>query len=241
MPSAFQLGPMYVNGAVLAHIIAGVAALLVLRLWMRKRKEETGHAIDILSNALIGIVVCWKFGWALFKPSLLWEEPSNILLLSGSAREVWLGIAVALLYGIWTVMKRWVSWRVLLDVGTLASLVYISVQSLLSLEYGAETSMPWGISPVYEGLSYHPVHLYRGIATALLLTWLWSRAWQVGQGRLAARGLLYYGMIKLGVSFFDREPTLALYLTFDQLIALLTIVLGYVMGDRSIIKQKTDA
>lgn len=239
MPTAFQLGPLYLNGAVLAHIIAGVAALFMVRLWLRK--QETGHAFDVLSNSLILIVLCWKFGWAIFKPSLLWEEPRNLLLLSGSAREVWLGVAVALLYCGWTVMKRRVSWRVLLDVGALAALVYISVQSLLSLEYGTETSMPWGISPVYEGLSYHPIHLYRGAATAVLLVWLWSRKWQVGHGQLTARGLLYYGIIKLGVSFFDREPSLALYLTFDQLIALLTILLGYVMGDRSIIKLKTDA
>jgi hypothetical protein len=236
MPDAFHFGPLYLNGAVLAHILAGIIAWLVIRWWTKK--QHVFLSLDVLLNAMLIIVLFWKFGWVLSRLDVIWESPMNLILLTGSAREVWIGVAIAVVYASIAVIRQRIPWRLMLDLMVLLILAYIMVKSALSVEYGRVTSMPWGWSPLYEGLSYHPVHWYRAIAVGLLLLWLRLRAWKPGHGHYAAKGLLFYGMIKLALSFFDRETALMLYLTFDQIIAVLTILLGYVMNHRSIIRQE---
>ena len=236
MPESISIGPLLMNGSVLARIAAGLGAWLIVRRWATK--HGYGAMSEILGNLFLIVVIFWRFGWIIFDPAVIWEAPRTLLVMSGSTREVWTGLLVGLVYAAYASRRRGIPWRVWLDAGVLAGLCYAAIQSALAVEYGRVTSMPWGLRPVIDGFRYHPVHLYRAALLAAAILMLLRSHWPLGIGHYAARGVLYYGLAVLAVSFFDREAPLVLMLTYDQIIAVLAILIGYAWSSRRILNQE---
>jgi hypothetical protein len=235
MPESISLGPLLMNGGVLARIIAGLGAWLIVRRWAIKR--GCGETADVLANVLLTTAVFWRFGWIFYDPGVIRESPRALLLMSGSAREAWTGLLLGAVYAAIACRRRGIPWGLRLDAVVLAGLCYVAIQSALTVEYGRITSMPWGLQPVDGGLRYHPVHLYRAALLGAAVYGLMRRDWPPGSGRYAAGGVLAYGLAGLAASFFDREAPLALLLTYDQIMAVLAVLLGYVGLSLSILKK----
>jgi hypothetical protein len=236
MPETIAIGPLLMNGSVLARIAAGIGAWLIVRRWANK--HGYGAVSEILGNLFFIVVIFWRFGWIIFDPSVIREAPQTLLVMSGSTREVWIGLIVGSVYAANASRRRGIPRRVWLDAGVLAGLCYAAIQSALDVEYGRVTSMPWGLRPAIDGFRYHPVHLYRAALLAAAIFWLLRRPWRPGFGHYAAGGVLYYGVAVLAVSFFDREAPLLFMLTYDQIIAVTAILIGYAWSSRRILNKE---
>lgn len=207
MPEVIQLGPLMLKLEWLLWAISGGGGYFVMKYRFKKAGIADHSLFDLLPTALMLVVFVWKFSPLLFSPAVR-KTPLTVFFVSGSTEGLWLGLAVA---GVYLLMKSRAkpgeAW-VLPDVMTYGVLVMVIVYSLLSWQYGAQTNLPWGISIRDPAFKYHPINVYRLVLSIPLLIWIWRKPpGLIGEGRLTADVLTYYGIGLLLVSFFEQQVT----------------------------------
>ena len=204
------------------------------------KPQEAG---DVMTVALLGIVVGGRLGYMLFYSLERYlEDPIRIL-------QVWkggmsfhggvLGCALALwLYG----RRKGVGLATLGDacvVSATPGILLVRCANFINGElYGRETDVPWAIRfPEGGDVLRHPSQLYEGILEGLFLfAILWSlrnHRWLRPPGRMMGAFLVGYALMRFIVEFF-REPDAHLGyqlggLTRGQLLCIAMAVIGAVV------------
>jgi len=240
---ALEIGgfPIYWYGVLyLASFV--VAAFLLPRLQpLRKLQLSKGEWSDILTWAIVGVLVGGRFGYVLFyrffdflaNPFLLFDVRGGGMASHGG----FLGVALALL---WVMRRR--SWNEKLSIADIA-VVPIAIGlalgrfgNFLNQElYGTVTTLPWGMSfDGAEGLR-HPTQLY-AIAkdvfiAAMCLVYVRSTREQFIPGRALALFLVLYGVLRFIVEIFRDQTGIAMYgsLSEGQVLTVPVFVAGAAM------------
>lgn len=235
MPDILQVGPFALNANMLIYIFSLIVGLLIMRLRLRGEEYDPKPVFDLmLSNVLI-IVLFWKFSSILFMPSIIWTKPLQILMLTGTWKEVLLGVGAACIYTFFKIRKLDISLMVLLDLIAFGILSAVLSNSLLSWQYGIPTAMPWGISLTDPNYHYHPISMYYLLISVALLLWLWRASYKLGRGRILQDFLIYYGIGLWGVSLFKVKTESFFMISAEQMAYTLMIVLG--IGFQYIIRK----
>ncbi|GIQ67366.1 hypothetical protein DUZ99_02445 [Xylanibacillus composti] len=200
--AVFQLGPLAINGQLLALLLAFLGFYLGLRLWLRSAEEEEAKQIDEWTwNAGAGAIIIWKFGELLLQPAIL-ANGLTALIMPGSQRSAWLALGWVVIYLLWKWRRSRIS-AVLqaLDAWLFAAVIGMAVYAGWSMELGRPTNAPIGWEPAGLSTGYHPIFLYQvvfGLAMAgVLFRWRGrSRGEVFGWGMAAA------GAGSMIISFF---------------------------------------
>ncbi len=228
MPDVIGIGPIMLNSAILIYVISIFIGFLVIRWRLRKTEHQNKPVTDLLLNMVLIVALFWKFGTLLFMPSLIWNKPLQILMLTGSWREVILGIAVAGFYGWRRLSVIQLSWRIFLDLLPFGILAGAVTMNLLSWEYGLPTGVPWGIGLMDPEYTYHPLNVYLFILSFGLLIWFWFKPSFLGQGVIFTRFLMLFGTGLLLISLFSFSHASFLFFSFAQWGYVTMIVLGFI-------------
>lgn len=231
MNDILQLGPFVLNKSLLVLIASLVCGWGAIRLRLRVFGEAAAPALELMLNAALIVLLFWKFGHALFAPSLIWQRPMSLLLMSGAAREVGIGLLAATAFIMYRTRKMRLPIRLLLDLLAYGATAALAAYSLLRWRYGSITDLPWGISDGYGYEQFHPLNIYMFIVSGLVGFRLWRKA-EVGEaasGRIFQEAAILLGIGGMLVSFCDNpgEPVL-LYLTAQQLLWLGLAAIGVI-------------
>ncbi|KRE68780.1 prolipoprotein diacylglyceryl transferase family protein [Paenibacillus sp. Soil750] len=241
MPEVVQIGPLQLQGQLVALLLACVLGFWLMRRVVRQwnRVELEGpdtdrRAVkgmdDLILNSVLIVFFTWRLGSLLTQPSLLWESPMKLLLTAGSRMEIVVGIVLAYIYLTYQVRKHGIAWRVLLDMLAIGAASAVFLYAALTPSFGLPTQLPWGIGVEGTVSRFHPHHAYLAILLVPLLVWqqLWTvRSTTVlGTGKLLKITLFYCGAAGMVASFFALAEPTALYLTPGQLLNLLMMIIG---------------
>lgn len=238
MPESLQIGPLLLDGIVLAYVLSGAAAYAVISFCLRKEAADAHRIKDIVLTAMIIVVIFWKFGLLLTQPALMIETPALLILMSGSWREVVIGLLIATGYVVFQLYRHKIAWRLAADMLALGLLAFMGMKHLLITEIGLPTSLPWGISPGDIVQQYHPVGIYRAIGLFTVLLWIGLRPLRAGSGMATAAALLGLGAVQLAASLLKAQESIWIFLSIEQWGAILLIVAGYIWSHRGILKQE---
>jgi hypothetical protein len=226
----FRFGPFTIMyDWIFIGIAAAVGYILMKRLFKRTDYAQA-PLFDKVGNALIIWFFLWKFSGLLYDPSLLWNNPSALLVMRGNDLGLWIGGIAAFLYIYRALLKLRVPVLLFADLLSLGLSVAIPVYSLLSWEYGLPTSLPWGVSIENPDYKYHPVNVYLLMITAPIAARQWRMARQLGEGTLTTRFLIFYGMALMAVTFFQPKNEWIAGLSGEQLLFLIMSVIGVVLS-----------
>ncbi|MEW9700980.1 hypothetical protein [Paenibacillus sp. SI8] len=233
MPDVLQIGPFQLQGKLLALLLAGLVGLWVIRKQARSQQSENQSPIhEIIWGGAIIVVLTWKFGSILTQPSLLWTQPTKLLLITGSRTELLLGLLFAVMYGFYQIRKRRLAPILLLDALACGMTAAWFVFNALVPEYGRSTTLPWGIGIEGTMSRFHPYHMYLALLLIPLLIWqqfIQPRSQLLGSGVLLKQSLLVAGAAGMIASFFaDSVPT-AIYLSWPQLLYLFMLIVGMLL------------
>lgn len=241
MPEVVQIGPLQLQGQLVALLLACVLGFWlmrrVVRQWNRVELEvpDTDRAVakgldDLILNSVLIVFFTWRLGSLLTQPSLLWESPMKLLMTAGSKMEIVVGIVLAYIYLTYQVRKHGIVWRVLLDMLAIGAASAMFLYAALMPSFGLPTLLPWGIGVEGTVSRFHPHHAYLAILLVPLLVWqqLWTaRSTTVlGTGKLLKITLFYGGAAGMIASYFALAEPTAVYLTPVQLLNLLMLIIG---------------
>lgn len=204
-----------------------VAALLLPRLqYLRKLRLSKGEWSDILTWAVVGVLVGGRFGYVLFyrfsdflgNPFVLFDVRSGGMASHGG----FIGVALALL---WVMRKR--AWDQKLSIADVAvvpvaiGLAFGRFGNFLNQElYGTVTTLPWGMR--FDGATglRHPTQFYamgKDIAIAASCFWyLRSTRGSFIPGRSLALFLMLYGVLRFAVEIFRDQTGISMYGPFSE-------------------------
>jgi hypothetical protein len=226
-----QLGPLVLNRKLLILIVALICGWGAIRLRRRAFGEAAASALELVLNAGLIVLLFWKFGHALFAPALLWQRPQSLLLMSGAAREVGLGLLAAAAFAAYRARRQGLPLRLLLDLLAFGATAALAAHSLLQWRYGSLTEWPWGIRDGYGYEHFHPLNGYMFLVSLLAGIRLWRKAGEgeAGTGRMFQEAALVIGVGGMLVSFADApgHPFL-FYLSAPQLMYLGLAVVGVI-------------
>jgi prolipoprotein diacylglyceryltransferase len=241
MPDVVQIGPLQLQGTLVALLLA-----CLLGYWLMRRaaqqlhrsnliepastdRLDTNGVEDLILNSVLIVFFTWRLGRLLTEPSLLWTSPMKLLLTAGSNMEIVLGLVLAFVYLSYQVRKRNMAWRPLLDIFAIGAASAVFLAMALTPTFGLPTTLPWGIGVEGTVSRFHPDHAYLAILLLPLLLWQQvseARSTSIGQGKLLKFTLFYGGTAGMIASYFSQvEPTL-IYLSTQQLLFLLMMVIG---------------
>lgn len=241
MPDVVQIGPLQLQGKLIALLLACVLGFWLMRRavrqWNRVEPEvPTADQVavkgmdDLILNAVLIVFFTWRLGSLLTQPSLLWESPMKLLLTAGSNMEIVVGIVLAYIYLTYQVRKHGIAWRVLLDMLAIGAASAMFLYVALTPVFGLPTLLPWGIGVEGTVSRFHPQHAYLAILLVPILVWqqLWTaRSITVlGTGKLLKYTLFYGGAAGMIASYFALAEPTAVYLTHGQLLNLLMLIIG---------------
>ncbi|NOU66420.1 hypothetical protein GC096_20480 [Paenibacillus sp. LMG 31461] len=241
MPEVVQIGPLQLQGQLVALLLACVLGFWLMRRVVRQWNQvelevpDTDRGAvksmdDLILNSALIVFFTWRLGSLLTQPSLLWESPMKLLLTAGSNMEIVVGIVLAYIYLTYQVRKHGMAWRVLLDMLAIGAASAVFLYAALTPSFGLPTLLPWGIGVEGTVSRFHPHHAYLAILLVPLLVWqqLWTaRSTTVlGTGKLLKITLFYGGAAGMVASFFALGEPTALYLTPAQLLNLLMLIIG---------------
>jgi prolipoprotein diacylglyceryltransferase len=241
MPEVVQIGPLQLQGQLVALLLACVLGFWlmrrVVRQWNRGELEvpDTDRGAvkgldDLILNSVLIVFFTWRLGSLLTQPSLLWESPMKLLMTAGSKMEIVVGIVLAYIYLTYQVRKHGIAWRVLLDMLAIGTASAMFLYAALTPSFGLPTLLPWGIGVEGTVSRFHPHHAYLAILLVPLLVWqqlLTARSTMVlGTSKLLKITLFYGGAAGMVASFFALAEPTALYLTPGQLLNLLMLIIG---------------
>ncbi len=240
---ALEVGgfPIYWYG--ILYLLAFVAAAFLLpRLqYLRKLRLSKGEWSDILTWAVVGVLVGGRFGYVLFyrfsdflaNPLVLLDVRSGGMASHGG----FIGVALALL---WVMRKR--AWHEKLSIADVAmvpvaiGLAFGRFGNFLNQElYGTVTTLPWGMQ--FDGVTglRHPTQFYamaKDIVIALsCFAYLRSTREEFVPGRTVALFLMLYGVLRFIVEIFRDQTGIAMYgpLSEGQLLTIPVFFVGIVM------------
>jgi hypothetical protein len=133
MPEVISLGPLSISGLVLSAALSGAAGLLILYAWVKQAAAiRSGPWLELTAVAVPIVVMCWKFGILWRDPSLLWERPGLVLMMTGGGVEAAAGCVLSLIYWFMAARKRKLSLWLAADALAVACAGGIGVWCLLS-------------------------------------------------------------------------------------------------------------
>jgi prolipoprotein diacylglyceryltransferase len=230
LPEILQLGPFLIKTSWLFMGIGGVLGYFV----MKKRLDGTSFPhqaiLDLFTTAIMIVVILWKLGPFIFAPSQLWDSPLSILFVTGTAKHLWLGVIIALVYTYIKTKRVGIPFTVVLDLLPYGFLTLSVIYHLFIWQYGSPASIPWGISIQDSPYTYHPINLYEVLVSLSLLLWLWTRSKaNLGQGLIFSSFLTFYGAGQMVVSFFEPQTATLLGLPIEQWVYLSMLIIGSVI------------
>ncbi|MGQ7890809.1 prolipoprotein diacylglyceryl transferase family protein [Paenibacillus sp. WC2504] len=237
MPDVFQLGPLQLQGKLVAVLLACAIGLWLIRraarqLSSREEATMTKPIDDIVFAGAIIVLIAWKLGVIVTQPSLLWTSPLKLLMVVGSSTEIMLGLLLAAVYMYVQIRKQRISLYVFLDILATGLTAAVFVYCALVPAYGFPTTWPWGISVEGTISHFHPFHAYVSLLLLPLLIWqigYEGRRNRYGSGILLKYSLMYGGAAGMLTSFFAAAKPELLYLSMAQLIFLFMIVIGMLL------------
>lgn len=237
MPDVFQLGPLQLQGKLVALLLACAVGLWLIRRAARQwgSREETSMTKpldDIVFVGAIIVLLTWKFGVIFTQPSLLWTSPLKLLMVVGSGTEIVLGVLLAFVYMYVQIRKQRIPLYVFLDIFVTGLAAGIFIYCALVPAYGLPTTWPWGISVKGTISRFHPYNAYISLLLVPLLIWqvgYEGRRNRFGSGILLKYSLMYGGAAGMLASFFAATKPELLYLSIAQLIFLFMLVVGMLL------------
>ncbi len=213
--------PIYWYG--ILYLVAFVtAAVLLPRLQeLRKLKLSKGEWNDILTWAVVGVLLGGRLGYVLFyrfadflqNPILLFDVRSGGMASHGGM------IGVALAFA-WVMRKR--AWSEKLSIADIAvvpvaiGLALGRFGNFLNQElYGTVTTLPWGME--FDGVQglRHPTQLYaiaKDLSIAALCYWYLRRTMtSFVPGRALALFLMLYGVLRFIVEIFRDQTGITMW------------------------------
>ncbi|KRE47271.1 prolipoprotein diacylglyceryl transferase family protein [Paenibacillus sp. Soil724D2] len=237
MPDVLQIGPFQLQGRLLALLLACALGLWLIRRVTQRLLKDTEIVIakpieDLVFNGAIIVLLTWKLGVIVTQPSLLWNNPLKLLMVSGSGTEIALGVLIACIYMYYQIRKNRIPLFLVLDVITIGITAAVFLFCALIPAYGLATEVPWGIGVGGTVSRFHPYHAYISLLLMPLLIWqhvIELRKKTLGQGVLFKYSLLYGGTAGMLTSFFAAAKPTLLYLSLAQLLFLFMLILGMLL------------
>lgn len=241
MPDVVQIGPLQLQGKLVALLLACLLGYwLMRRAAQQLRREDPTEpptadrsdvkgVEDLILNGVLIVFFTWRLGRLLTEPSLLWTSPMKLLLTAGSNMEIVVGLVLAFVYLSYQVRKKNMAWRPLLDIFAIGAASAVFLYTALTPTFGLPTTLPWGIGVEGTVSRFHPDHAYLAILLLPLILWqqLWAaRSTTIGQGKLLKYTLFYGGIAGMIASYFALLESTLVYLSPQQLLFLLMIVIG---------------
>ncbi len=233
--------PIYWYG--ILYLLAFVAAAVLLpRLQhLRTLRLSKGEWSDILTWAVVGVLLGGRFGYVLFyrfsdflgNPFILFDVRSGGMASHGG----FIGVALALL---WVMRKR--AWDEKLSIADVAvvpvaiGLAFGRFGNFLNQElYGTVTTLPWGMR--FDGVQglRHPTQFYAMAKDAVIalscFAYIRSTKDSFVPGRSLALFLMLYGVLRFIVEIFRDQTGVAMYgpLSEGQVLTIPVLLAGLVL------------
>lgn len=135
---SFQLGPLTVRYVWLFLLTALFFAYIIIDVGIKKVPDDKRKLLyNILSNSFMIILVCYKFSYILYRPSIIWENPIGIIYFTGGWKGLILGGIIALFY-LYRQFKmhhlnQWRYWKLIVYGFVTFVVIYYVVQTIFSL------------------------------------------------------------------------------------------------------------
>ncbi|MDQ0902498.1 prolipoprotein diacylglyceryl transferase family protein [Paenibacillus sp. V4I7] len=237
MPDVLQIGPFQLQGRLLALLLACALGLWLIRRVSQRLLNHT-HTVtakpieDLIFNGAVIVLLTWKLGVIVTQPSLLWNNPLKLLMVSGSGTEIALGMLIACIYMYYQIRKNRIPLLLVLDVFALGITAAAFLYCVLIPAYGLPTTVPWGIGVEGTVSRFHPYHAYFSLLLVPLLIWqhlIELRKKMLGQVVLLKYSLLFGGAAGMLASFFAAAKPTLLYLSSAQLLFLFMLIIGMLL------------
>ncbi len=121
------LGPLLIPYKWLYFLLAGITTYNTVKIILKENKAFFKMFINELINSLFLWFLIFKFSIVLFRPSILFERPIEILYFTGGSKGLLLGIFIAVIFIIRKVYKN--KWSISL---TLRAAVYTLLTFVIS-------------------------------------------------------------------------------------------------------------
>ncbi len=237
MNETANIGPFLIQWGLLAWIVAGAAGYAAMRLMLRGERFA-GRIAEMMLNAVLFLLIAWKFGGIVQEPQLLWRDPLEVLLAGGSQTGLLFGILIVVIYLAMMIRHFHLPVLLVLDMLPFGVFPALAVKSLFYWQYGLQTALPWGITLQASGLRYHPINVYVLVLSSALFIWfVYKHKNRLGKGRSAEDFFLYTGIGFLLISFFDVRHSLLGFFSVQQWLDLAMIACGFGL---QLLFKKTD-
>jgi phosphatidylglycerol:prolipoprotein diacylglycerol transferase len=239
IPDVLHIGPIPIHIFGIFLALAFLAAGSVAGREFARRGWDPAHA----SSALVWVAVGGLVGARLWIVFDAWSEftraPASFLLTGGGF--VWYGgllggaLAVTLFF-----RRRRIPWLAGADAVAPAIVLgqaigRIGCQLAGDGDWGAETTLPWGMAYPHAvvgwdkppGVRVHPTPVYESLAYFAIFAFLWRKRHEPAPpGTLFAWYLLLSGVARFLVEFVRINPAIAFGLTQAQLMSLALVAIG---------------
>ncbi|CAH0118881.1 MULTISPECIES: hypothetical protein [unclassified Paenibacillus] len=185
MNEVVQLGPFILKGSLLTAVVSFAAALAMIGIRLHFSEEHKKGWLDLFVTNAVVIAICYKFGFLLEDPRILWQNPQALLLTSGGSTAGWLLCAVlAASYTSYCMRKRALRFTVLLDL----------------LPYGLSAG-----SAAFFALSGAWSFWYAGAAACVAaVLWIWRSP--PGEGKALLLFLVWGGIGGMACTLLVPQP-----------------------------------
>lgn len=222
----WSIGPFQLNAEVVITLISAAAGFAVIKIIHRKSAWNHVPVTDVIFNGLVLVFLFWKFGHVLSDPSLLWENPSLVLLATGTSKDLILGTLVALLYLSTQAGKTSLSGAAWLDLLAYGLTAGGSLYFILHQDPSFVFAWPWENGPT--ALS-QPLSLYMGIWLALLgLRFILLPPKK--RGEAFSLLLIWFGLGGLAVSLCSPHIVWQWGLSRGQFVYIFSTIIGMMLG-----------
>jgi phosphatidylglycerol:prolipoprotein diacylglycerol transferase len=224
-PILFEIGPLAIRWYALAYIaglLLGWRYLMRMavteRIWGGKPPFTRDQADDLLTWAVLGVILGGRLGYVLFyKPAFYFSNPGDILAVWNGGMSFhggFLGVVVAIY--IFARRNKIHLWALADGAAAVApiGILFGRLANFINSElWGRPTDVAWGVifpHPEAGPLPRHPSQLYEGALEGILLfivlRYLTHHTKALSQpGIVAGTFFVGYGLSRIFVEFF-REP-----------------------------------
>ncbi|OXS54957.1 hypothetical protein B1A99_24565 [Cohnella sp. CIP 111063] len=219
----FQLGSFQIRLDWVYLIITIALGMTATKLYLKKKAPSDLQYLDFFGNAIFLAFILWKLS-PIFTQLDLLINPFVLLVTPGTPNGLSIGILGAVIYGAWTIKKKQLPWRRVMDALLFGSVCAIFLYSITHWRYGTQTAMPWGISLSDSAYRYHPVNVYQALLMGIVIGRAYSKPY--GMGKVAYTGFLGIGISTLAITLY--MPKLASWygLTAPQWYAIISLGIG---------------
>lgn len=98
MTDYFLLGPLVIKFEWITLAISFLGSFLIVKIMTKDDRNFQKQVIDILFNAILMIIIIFKFSIVLFRPSLLSNNLLGIVYFTGGTKGLLLGSITAIIY-----------------------------------------------------------------------------------------------------------------------------------------------